>query len=308
MRLLHDRSSTINFNKEIGGEKEVMAPAKSDVLDRWINTIQHMDCIAGMKLLPPKCVDLIIADPPYNLSKGNQWKWDRSVKLPGFGGVWNKVMEQWDSMSLSDYWDFTAAWLTEAKRLLRPTGSIWVFGTYHNIGIINTLFQILGIEIINEIIWYKRNAFPNLSGRRFTASHENLLWGHVGGKQRKYYFNYKEAKNGLFPEDEAKKARKQMRTLWDIPNNKSRGEIQFGKHPTQKPLALTNRAVLLTSRVADICLIPFAGAGSECVSAKLLGRRFIAFEIDSRYVEISLKRLQYLDMKQTKLGEFDDNQ
>jgi site-specific DNA-methyltransferase (adenine-specific) len=289
--------------------KEGMAqsPSKPDILERWINTVQSMDCVVGMKLLPSKCVDLIIADPPYNLSKGNQWKWDRSVKLPGFGGVWNKVMEQWDSMSLSDYWDFTASWLTEAKRLLKPTGSLWVFGTYHNIGIINTLFQILRIEIINEIIWYKRNAFPNLSGRRFTASHESLLWGHAGGGQRKYYFNYKKAKNGLFPEDEAKKSGKQMRTLWDIPNNKSREEIRFGKHPTQKPLSLTNRVVLLTSQRNDLCLIPFAGAGSECVSARLLGRRFIAFEIDSKYVEISQKRLGYLDTKQTELCDFDDS-
>ncbi len=301
--------SAIKSNKEHveNMKKEATTPSDLDFPAGWLNTIQHMDCIVGMKLIPSKSIDLIVADPPYNLSKGNEWKWDRSVKLPGFGGVWNKVMEPWDSMPLSEYWDFTATWLTEAKRVLKPTGSIWVFGTYHNIGIINTLFQILRIEIINEIIWYKRNAFPNLSGRRFTASHENLLWGHVGGRQRKYYFNYKEAKNGLFPEDATKKAGKQMRTLWDIPNNKAREEIQFGKHPTQKPLALTNRVVLLTSRPRDLCLIPFAGAGSECVSAKLFGRRFIAFEIDARYIEISNKRLDCLDEKQTELGDFDDS-
>lgn len=307
---MRDCVSAIKTNNENAENKKKEATPSSD-LDfpaGWVNTIQHMDCVAGMKLLPSKSVDLIVADPPYNLSKGNEWKWDRSVKLPGFGGVWNKVMEHWDSMSLSEYWDFTATWLTEAKRVLKPTGSIWVFGTYHNTGIINTLFQILRIEIINEIIWYKRNAFPNLSGRRFTASHENLLWGHVGGKQRKYYFNYKEAKNGLFPEDATKKAGKQMRTLWDIPNNKTREEIQFGKHPTQKPLALTNRVVALTSRTGDLCLIPFAGAGSECVSAKLLGRRFVAFEIDAGYIEISDKRLHCLDAKQTRLGEFNDKE
>jgi len=289
-------------------KESVALTSEIDILCELTNTVQQMDCIEGMKLLPSRCVDLIIADPPYNLSKGNRWAWDRSVKLPGFGGAWNKVMEQWDNMPFSNYWHFTASWLMESKRLLKPTGSIWVFGTYHNIGIINTLFQILGIEIINEIIWYKRNAFPNLSGRRFTASHETLLWGHVGGKQRRYYFNYEEAKNGEFPEDLTKKPGKQMRTVWNIPNNKSREEIRFGKHPTQKPLALTNRVVLLTSQIGDLCLIPFAGAGSECVSAKLLGRRFIAFEIDSKYAEITRKRLEYVDStKQTKIGDFYGN-
>jgi len=270
----------------------------------WINTVQNLDCVEGMNKLPSKSVDLIIADPPYNLSKGNNWKWDRSVDLPGFGGAWNKVMEKWDKMPLIDYLNFTNSWVTAANRVLKPTGSIWVFGTYHNIGIINFMFQLLEIEIINEVIWYKRNAFPNLSGRRLTASHETLLWAHNGGKKRTYFFNYEEAKNGLFSKDNLKKEGKQMRTVWDIPNNKSRTEIKFGKHPTQKPLSIITRIIRLTSRKDDLCLFPFAGAGSDCVAAKMLGRKFLAFETDEEYLNITLKRLAQLEHKQASMGEF----
>ena len=109
---------------------------------------------------------LAIADPPYNASKGSIWKWDNSVRLPGFGGDWQKVMAQWDDMPLTEYFTFTLAWLSEVKRVVRPTGSLWVHGTYHNIGVINFALQLLEIEIINEVVWYKRNSFPNLSGRR----------------------------------------------------------------------------------------------------------------------------------------------
>lgn len=261
-----------------------------------------MDCIDGMRQLPDKCFDLVIADPPYNLSKGNNWKWDGSVRLPGFGGVWNKMMESWDNLAFDDYWSFSASWIAEARRVLKPTGSIWVYGTYHNVGIINVLFQILGIEIINEIIWFKPNAFPNLSGRRFTASHENLIWGHVGGKRRRYFFNYDFTKEA-FPEDCFKRSGKQMRTVWAIPNNKTKEETTFGRMPSQKPLALDNRVIQSTTRPNDIILVPFAGVGSECVSAKLLRRRFIGFEINSRHVEIARKRIAFAEksLKQTKL-------
>lgn len=140
-----------------------------------LNHVYKMDCIEGMTSLPDNSVDLIIADPPYNLSKGGNWSWDNSVVLKGLGGNWNKVMESWDAMPLEEYWKFTLAWISEAKRILKPSGSMWIFGTYHNIGIINVVCQMLEIEIINEVVWFKRNSFPNLSGRRLTASHETLL-------------------------------------------------------------------------------------------------------------------------------------
>lgn len=162
------------------------------------------ECVTVMRGMPDSSVDLIIADPPYNLSKGNAWKWDNSAPLKGMGGNWNKVMQKWDDYSFDAYFAFTKEWLIEAQRILRPTGSMWIFGTYHNIGIVNVVCQLLGIEIINEVIWYKRNAFPNLAGRRLTASHETILWCNKGGKKREYYFDYEYSKNGDFSYDSLK--------------------------------------------------------------------------------------------------------
>ena len=255
------------------------------------NAIYNIDCIKGMEKMPDNFVDLIIADPPYNLSKGSNWKWDNNIPLQGMGGNWNKVMEDWDNMSLEDYWKFTAAWISHAKRILKTTGSMWIFGTYHNIGIINVLCQMAGVEIINEIIWYKRNAFPNLSGRRITASHESILWCNKGGK-REYYFDYQYSKDGDFSGDSLKAYGKQMRTVWDIPNNKEKEELQYGRHPTQKPLRILKRIIKLASKENGIVFTPFAGSGSECVAAKMCGRNYIGFEISPEYCSIAEKRLE----------------
>jgi site-specific DNA-methyltransferase (adenine-specific) len=253
------------------------------------------DCVQAMKQLPSNSVDVAIADPPYNLSKGGIWKWDNSVRLPGFGGSWSKVMAEWDDMPLAEYFSFTLAWLAELKRVVRPTGSMWIHGTYHNIGIINFALQLLEIEIINEIVWYKRNSFPNLSGRRLTASHETILWAHTGSaKNRKYYFAYERSKDITCPEDCLKEQGKQMRTVWDIPNNKKPEEIQFGKHPTQKPVRLLTRMLEISAKEGDILLVPFAGAGSECIAASKLDIRFLAFENDPKFVKICEKRLESL--------------
>ena len=256
-----------------------------------INTVINQDCIVGMSVLPDNYVDLIIADPPYNLSKGGVWKWDNSVVLSGMGGNWNKVMQHWDDMPFEDYMQFTELWLLQAQRILKTTGSMWIFGTYHNIGIINVICQKLGIEIINEVIWYKRNAFPNLSGRRLTASHETILWCNKGEKKREYYFNYDYAKESAFPEDGLKTPGKQMRTVWDIPNNKQGDESKHGKHPTQKPLRVIDRMIRLSSKKGDLIMTPFSGSGSECVAAKLAERNYLGFEIDAEYYESSITRL-----------------
>jgi site-specific DNA-methyltransferase (adenine-specific) len=245
-----------------------------------------------MKQLPDQSVDVAVADPPYNASKGNLWKWDNSAKLPGFGGNWSKIMEDWDNMPLADYFAFTCAWINELKRIVKPTGSIWIHGTYHNSGIINFALQILDIEIINEVVWYKRNSFPNLSGRRLTASHETILWAHTGGKERKYQFNYEASKAMECPEDNLKGSGKQMRTVWDIPNNKAREEIQHGKHPAQKPLRVLKRMLTISSEPGQVMLTPFAGNGSECVAAKNLGLHFLGFEINDEYIDMSKDRLR----------------
>ena len=241
--------------------------------------------------LPSNSADVVLVDPPYNLSKGGSWKWDNSVELPGMGGDWKKVMEDWDDMSFSDYWKFTTLWLSEVQRIVKPTGSIWICGTYHNIGIINTILQLLSIEIINEVIWYKRNAFPNLSGRRFTASHENLLWCHIG-KKRDYYFDYRSVKAMEFSNDLMKKKGKQMRTVWDIPNNKPSEETKHGKVISQKPVALFERILNATSKKNQVCLIPFCGSGTECIAAIRTKRNFIAFENNKEHYNIASKRIR----------------
>lgn len=255
-----------------------------------LNKLFCGDLLEHIRDIPDKSVDLIVADPPYNLSQGNKINFNNQG-LKGFGGEWSKVIEKWDNIPLRDYLEFTLNWVSEAKRILRPTGSIWVFGTYHNIGVVNLAFQILGIEIINEVIWYKRNAFPNLAGRRLTASHETLLWGHAGNKKREYYFDYQTSKGFSDPSDLMKFKGKQMRTVWDIPNNKEARELKFGKHPTQKPLSVCKRIIAISSKPNDVVLVPFAGAGSECVAAKELGRNFIGFELDQKYVEIAHERI-----------------
>lgn len=256
-----------------------------------INTIIHGECVSEMRKMQGCSVDLIIADPPYNLSKGGAWKWDNSAELHGMGGNWNKVMQYWDDYSFDAYFAFTREWLTEAQRVLKPTGSMWIFGTYHNIGIINVICQMLGIEIINEVIWYKKNAFPNLAGRRLTASHETILWCNKGGKKREYYFDYEYSKVGDFSYDTLKSPGKQMRTVWDISNNKEKKELVYGKHPTQKPIRILKRMIKLSSREGDLVFTPFAGAGSECVAAKMTGRNFIGIEMEREYCTIAENRL-----------------
>ena len=155
----------------------------------YLNRVYDADCVSAMSDLPADSVDVVVADPPYNLSKGGNWTWTGEAPLPHFGGPWTKVMADWDDLPFSDYIAFTTAWLAAIKRVLRPTGSLWIHGTYHNIGIVNVVLQSLEIEIINEVVWYKRNAFPNLAARRLTASHETILWAHTGSPSKREYFS-----------------------------------------------------------------------------------------------------------------------
>lgn len=251
--------------------------------------VYHGNFIEMASQLPDQSVDLIIADPPYNASKGNSLAMQYGT-LPGFGGNWRKIDQVWDDMSLHDYLAFTLSWLKEARRVLKQTGSMWVHGTYHSAGITNVAMQMLEIEIINEIVWYKRNSFPNLAGRRLTASHETILWAHRGGK-RAYRFNYDHSKIGDFSDDVLKAPGKQMRTVWDLPNNKPRHEQAHGKHPAQKPVRLARRFIQLSAGPGDLCLVPFAGSGSECVAAQEEGLHFIGFDTDASYVDIARARL-----------------
>ncbi|MDC2998353.1 site-specific DNA-methyltransferase [Candidatus Pelagibacter sp.] len=256
------------------------------------NFIYFGNCEKILKSFPKKSIDLIIADPPYNLSKGSILEFKNNKQQKGFGGNWTKIIESWDNKELIEYFLFTYNWIEKCKDVLKDTGSMWIHGTYHNIGIINFILQLLDIEIINEVIWYKRNSFPNLRGRRLTASHETILWCHTGKKKRKYFFNYDFSKKSFFKEDFLKFQNKQMRTVWDIPNNKSRDELAYGKHPTQKPERLIDRMIKLSSKKNNLMLCPFSGSGTECLVAYKNKLNFIGIENNKKYLNISKKRLK----------------
>ncbi|MFC1714367.1 DNA-methyltransferase [Candidatus Poribacteria bacterium] len=264
------------------------------------------DAIEGMSNLLDNSFDIAIADPPYGASTSATWKLGKSHALPGFGGEWKLASHEWDTFSGIDGFDFTLTWLNELKRLVKPTGSLWIHSTYHNSGFVNVACQILGLEIINEVVWFKRNAFPNLAARRLTASHETILWVHTGGESsREYLFNYKDVKNASFPEDNLKKTGKQLRTVWDIPNNKTKNELEFGKHPTQKPLRLTMRMLLISAQKSGRLLVPFLGSGSEVVAGMRYGLDCVGFEIDPDFFSIACKRVTDESEQQEKNLELD---
>jgi DNA modification methylase len=254
----------------------------------------HGDCIAGMERLPAESFDLAIADPPYGAATkaASSWALAADHRLPGFGGAWRLDAEEWDRLAGLDGMRFTLVWLSSLARLVKPEGSIWIHATYHNAGIANVACQALGLEIINEVIWYKRNAFPNLSRRRLTASHETLLWVHTGGpRRRRYRFNYEAVKAAAFAGDSLKQPDRQLRTVWDIPNNKAPEELAAGRHPTQKPLRLLERIFQIAGVPGGRFLSPFAGSGSDLVAAIRHGMEATGFEIDRRYHAIARRRL-----------------
>jgi site-specific DNA-methyltransferase (adenine-specific) len=244
-----------------------------------------------MKALADDCVDLAIADPPYGAFSSQPTSLPADHKLDGFGGAWKATSEKWDVIEPREHLDLAMLWLGELKRVVAPSGSIWIHASYHNSGFVNVACQLLGLEIINEVVWFKRNAFPNLSGTRLTASHESLLWVHTGGKKRRYRFNYDAIKSMDYAEDSFKSAGKQMRTVWDIPNNKQRSELMEGKHPTQKPERLIQRLIDISAPSAGVVLSPFAGSGTDLVVAMRNGLRGIGFETEREYFDLAARRL-----------------
>ncbi len=249
------------------------------------------NALEGMSGLADASFDLAIADPPYGASTNATWKIDRNHTLPGFGGQWKLASHSWDLLGGIEGFETTLQWLGELKRLVKPNGSVWVHSTYHNSGFINVACQLLGMEIINEVVWFKRNAFPNLSGRRMTASHETILWVHTGNGKREYRFNYEEVKAAVFPEDSLKERGKQLRTVWDIPNNKTKEELQFGSHPTQKPLRLSERILLISGLRGGRLLVPFLGSGTEAIAGLRYGMDCIGFETDQEYFDLAVRRI-----------------
>lgn len=254
--------------------------------------LKNEDVFEGLKHLEDDSCDVCIVDPPYGASSTKNWSYGSDNKIKGFGGDWKLTSEAWDLLSQNDSFLSTFQWLKELKRIIKPTGSIWIHSTYHNSGFVNVCCQLLQLEIINEIVWYKRNSFPNLSGRRLTASHETILWVHKGGeKNRKYIFNYEDSKVFSANYDMLKESGKQMRTVWDIPNNKAKSEMLFGSHPTQKPIRVAERILLIAGVKEGTLLVPFAGSGTEMVAGINYGMNVIGFELEKEYYDIAKRRL-----------------
>ncbi|MDE2597040.1 MAG: site-specific DNA-methyltransferase [Sphingomonadales bacterium] len=238
------------------------------------------DCIEAMRSLPSASVDMIFADPPYNLQLGGD------LSRPDGSHV-DAVTDHWDQFdSFAAYDAFSRAWLTEARRVLKPSGSLWVIGSYHNIFRLGAMLQDMGFWILNDIVWRKANPMPNFKGTRFTNAHETLIWCSTGEKA-KYTFNYRAMKT---LNDEL-----QMRSDWVLPicGGQERLKKEGHKvHPTQKPEALLYRVMLATTNKGDVVLDPFFGTGTTGAVARRLGREWIGCERESLYRDAALERIE----------------
>ena len=238
------------------------------------------ECLEVMRSIPESSVDLVFADPPYNLQLSGELL--RPNNLSRVDGV----EDDWDHFeNFKAYDEFTKAWLGEARRLLKPDGSLWVIGSYHNIFRVGATLQDLGFWILNDVIWRKTNPMPNFRGRRFTNAHETLIWCAYDKKAR-YLFNYEAMKN---LNDDL-----QMRSDWLLPLCTGPERLKKdGKkaHPTQKPESLLHRVIIASTKLNDVVFDPFFGSGTTGSVAKKLGRRFIGIERDPKYIALSQERL-----------------
>src|SRR5213080_1449571 len=245
------------------------------------NRVLVGDCIAEMAKLPAESVDLIFADPPYNLQLQGDLKRPDDSKVDAVDNDWDKFA------SFSAYDDFTRAWLIAARRVMKPSATIWVIGSYHNIFRVGAILQDLGFWVLNDVMWRKTNPMPNFRGRRFTNAHETLIWAARELGAKGYTFNYEALKAGN--EDI------QVRSDWTIPlcTGEERLKGRDGKkvHPTQKPEALLARVILASSRPGDLVLDPFSGTGTTGAAAKRLGRQFIGIERDPAYAAAAEVRI-----------------
>jgi modification methylase len=239
------------------------------------------DCVAEMANIPAGSVDLVFADPPYNLQLQGNLKRPDDSHVDAVDNAWDKFA------SFSDYDKFTRAWIAACRRTMKPNATLWVIGSYHNIFRVGTMVQDLGFWILNDIVWRKSNPMPNFRGRRFTNAHETLIWAAREPKTRDYTFNYEALKAG---NDDI-----QMRSDWLIPlcTGEERLKQRSGKklHPTQKPEALLARILLAASRPDDVVLDPFCGSGTTGAVAQRLRRRFIGIERDANYAAAAKRRI-----------------
>jgi site-specific DNA-methyltransferase (adenine-specific) len=243
------------------------------------------DTLKFLDKLPADSIDMIFADPPYFLSSGSftcQSGRRASVKK----GDWDM------GKGIKNNYEFHLAWIKACRRLLKPNGTIWVSGTYHSIYQCGFALQMNNFHLLNDIVWFKPNASPNLSCRFFTASHETLLWAKKD-RDSKHTFNYKLVKAGDWHGDFLKKKDAQMRSVWAI-NTPKPDEKRFGKHPAQKSLELLKRITLACTNEGDLILDPFTGSSTTGIAAYLYGRRFIGIDSDEQYLDLSIKRFEGL--------------
>ena len=254
--------------------------AELKTADFKTNVIYGGDCIAAMNRLPENSVDLIFADPPYNLQLGGELHRPDNSRVDGVDDAWDRF----DNFAAYD--NFTRRWLAAARRILKDTGSLWVIGSYHNIFRVGSILQDIGFWMLNDIVWRKSNPMPNFRGTRFTNAHETLIWC-AKSKDAKYTFNYDAMKNlneGL-----------QMRSDWMLPlctgEERIKGTDGNKLHPTQKPESLLYRVLMAATKPGDVVLDPFFGTGTTGAVAKLLGRKYIGIERDADYIAAARERL-----------------
>jgi len=257
----------------------VEASGEPPIRTEFRNKILQGDCVEALKTVPDGTVDVVFADPPYNLQLGGDLLRPNNTKVDGVDNDWDRF----DGFKTYD--EFTRAWLAEARRALKPDGTLWVIGSYHNIFRVGTVLQDLGYWILNDVIWRKSNPMPNFRGRRFTNAHETLIWA-ARDKDSRYRFNYDSMK--------ALNDDLQMRSDWYLPLCTGPERLkENGKkaHPTQKPESLLHRVIMASSEVGDLVLDPFFGTGTTGAVAKRLGRDFLGIERDADYVALARDRL-----------------
>ena len=246
-----------------------------------INRILSGDCVDNMKSLPKGSVDMVFADPPYNLQLSGNLHRPNNTKVDGVDNDWDKFD------TLKTYDDFTREWLSAARDALKDDGSIWVIGSYYNIFRVGAIMQDLGFWILNDVIWRKTNPMPNFRGRRFTNAHETLIWA-AKSEKSKYRFNYDSMK--ALNED------LQMRSDWFLPlctgAERLKGADGQKAHPTQKPESLLYRVIMSSTNPGDTVLDPFFGTGTTGAAAKKLGRNYIGLEREQDYIDVAEKRIK----------------
>ena len=267
--------------------KKILADVKVKPYFKEDNfVLYNEDSLRVLNDLDEDSVDMIFADPPYNLSNGGfTVHAGRMVSVNK--GIWDI------SNGFENDYAFHYKWLEACRRVLKPGGTLWVSGTYHSIYQCGYAMQALGYHILNDISWFKPNASPNLSCRFFTASHETIIWARKE-KKAKHTFNYSAMKEGSWPEDKLKKPGLQMRSVWSMGTPKPE-EKKFGKHPTQKPLDLLKRIVLASTNKGDVIIDPFTGSSTTGIAAIMNGRKFVGIDTEKKYLDLSIKR--FYDIK-----------